>query len=43
MFKKALLPVLLILAATLALAGIMYGCMATDLEHKLLGPERHHH
>lgn len=43
MLKKALIPILLVLALAILLAGVMYGCLATDFEHKILGPEEHHH
>jgi hypothetical protein len=43
MLKKALIPILLILAAAVVLAAIEYGCMKTGLEEKVLGPEQHHH
>lgn len=38
-----MLPILLILAAAVALAVIQYGCMQTGLDEKILGPEHHHH
>lgn len=43
MWKKALLPILIILAVGILLAAIQYGCMRTGLEEKILGPEQHHH
>jgi hypothetical protein len=45
MFKKALWPILMILAAIVLLAAVMYGCMWSGWEEKILGPseEGHHH
>ena len=42
MLKKALIPILLFLAAAVLLAAIEYGCMKTGFEEKVLGPEEHH-
>ena len=44
MWKKALLPILLVLAAVAVLAVVEYGCQKTGFEEKVLGPgEEHHH
>lgn len=43
MFKKALMPILLTLGVIVLLAALMYGCMQTGWEEKILGPEQHHH
>jgi hypothetical protein len=42
MFKKALVPILIVLAAAIVLAVIQYGCAKTGLEEKILGPEEDH-
>ena len=39
MLKKALMPILLIMALIVTLVIIDYGCMRTGFEEKVLGPE----
>ena len=41
MLKKALIPILLILAFVAVLAIVDYGCSRTGFEEKILGPIQH--
>jgi hypothetical protein len=43
MLRKALIPLLVVLAVVIALAVIEYGCTETGFEEKVLGPEQEHH